>query len=129
MDNTQNAVIVDLRTLVGTANLFSKQNMYRALWTGDSVSTIHETLTCKKEITGDISLLVITTNSPVLLSYIQDEQEINIVVNKMLVLDSYITDVSLTPIEEKAVVTCNLVFENSACGIVGTAIVGIDSVC
>lgn len=135
MQPTQKAVIVDLRTLVGTANVFSKQNMYRAMWSGQSVCTFHETLTEKKEITGNVSLLVLTTNKPIILSYTADEQEVYVTVNKMLVLDDNIQDVFLTPAtpNTECVVSCNVVFRqkdtdttntNETTSKVGKAIVG-----
>ncbi len=83
MDKQDSAVILDLRTLVGTANVFAKQDMYRVMYPGSSVDIKHFSNTENIELSGPFKLFVLTVKTPATVTV--DNKEIY--VNRILVYD------------------------------------------
>lgn len=83
MDKQDSAVILDLRTLVGTANVFAKQDMYRVMYPGSSVDIKHFSNTENIELSGPFKLFVLTVKTPAAVTI--DNKEIY--VNRILVYD------------------------------------------
>lgn len=83
MDKQDSAVILDLRTLVGTANVFAKQDMYRVMYPGSSVDIKHFSNTENIELSGPFKLFVLTVKTPAAVTI--DNKEI--CVNRILVYD------------------------------------------
>lgn len=83
MDKQDSAVILDLRTLVGTANVFAKQDMYRVMYPGSSVDIKHFSNTENIELSGPFKLFVLTVKTPAAVTI--DNKEIYI--NRILVYD------------------------------------------
>lgn len=83
MDKQDSAVILDLRTLVGTANVFAKQDMYRVMYPGSSVDIKHFSNTASIELSGPFKLFVLTVKTPATVTI--DNKEIY--VNRILVYD------------------------------------------
>lgn len=100
MDKQDSAVILDLRTLVGTANVFAKQDMYRVMYPGSSVDIKHFSNTENIELSGPFKLFVLTVKTPATVTI--DNKEIY--VNRILVYDDICERIIITG--ENLVGTC-----------------------
>lgn len=121
MDKKDSAVILDLRTLVGTANIFSKQDMYRVMYPGPSVDIKHFTLYTDDSfsLNGFYKLFVLTVSAPVTVTCNGN----SFTVNKIFIYDDTIENIIVCG--SNVTGTClTLLSDSDNIGIVGKAIVG-----
>ena len=97
--STTNAAMIDLSVRTGTANVMQQRQWGRFLYTGEHLCECKMTLEPEKSSadSGTYSMISITTDQPVQISFVNaDESMLTMTVNKVLVLDSQVSDLTIT---------------------------------